>query len=240
MKRPRIGINLDYQSEEQGLLDRHIIRTGYVHAVIAAGGLPVLIPSTGDESLVRDYLAWLDGIVLTGGADYPPESYGVETAHPETKPLPPERTRADLLLGRLLFSESRLPVLGICLGHELIHIAHGGRLIQHLPTAETHKSFRPGRDRQHPAQITAPGRLREIFGTDRLQVNSAHHQSIDPDSLPAGLLPVAQAEDGVIEAIEGQDPSRFVLGVQWHPERIQDDEHRRCLFVAFLEQCGQT
>ncbi len=229
---------MDYHEEADGAMDLCRIRAQYVCSIIEAGGLPLLVPSVADESALRQYLALMDGMVFSGGADYAPELYGAEP-HPETRPCAAARARTDLRLARLVLDETRLPVLGICLGHQLLCITMGGSLIQHLPEAEKHKSLRPGLDREHPARLATDSRLGRLFQRETIQVNSAHHQGADPRALPTGLVATAWDDDGLIEAVEGLAPDRFVLGVQWHPERIRDAEHRRALFAAFLDACRE-
>lgn len=227
---------MDVHSEENGALDWNQIRADYVRAIVEAGGLPLPIPAVADATLLRRYLSLLDGIVLSGGADYPPELYGAER-HSETRPCAESRAQTDFMLARLLFCESRLPVLGICLGHQLIGVAHGGTLIQHLPHAEQHKSVKLGLDREHGVRLAPGCFLHGLFDAESIRVNSAHHQGLDPATVPEELEAVAWDEDGMIEAVQGRHRERFVLGVQWHPERIRDIEHRRRLFSAFIDVC---
>ena len=235
--RPKIGLNMGRCAAEEGVaLERYQISADYVQAVAEAGGMPILVPPLNCIELLRSQCQRLDGMVLIGGADYPPDLYGAEP-HPETRTVCTERARADMALARHLFSESRIPVLGICLGHQLIQLAHGGALIQHLPKAERHKKVRTGLDREHRVHVRPGTRLHSIFGTDSLLVNSAHHQGIDADTIPQELEIAARDEDGMVEAVQGRDPARFVLGVQWHPERIRDEPHRRRLFSAFVDEC---
>lgn len=233
-----LGLNMDAHAEGDGALDRIQIRADYVRAIFAAGCLPLLIPAEPRNEALRSYLTLLDGMILSGGADYPPEIYGA-ASHPETKPCAPMRAQTDPMLASLLFSETRCPVLGICLGHQLISMAHGGKLIQHLPTAEQHKSVRPGLDREHRVHLVPGSWLYTLFGAETIVVNSAHHQGLDPATVPATLSVAAWDDDGLVEAVEGRDANRFILGVQWHPERIRDAEHRRRLFSAFADVCRQ-
>ena len=122
------------------------------------------------------------------------------------------------------------PILGICGGHQLINLAFGGRLIQHLPQAVAHTG-----GKSHPIDIRNGRILRELFGEGRLDVNSWHHQAVPLDGLGQGLVATAFADDGIVEALEGTDPSRFLLGVQWHPERSPDPEHCRQLLGALIQ-----
>jgi putative glutamine amidotransferase len=148
--------------------------------------------------------------------------------------------------------ELKLPILGICAGLQLMNIATGGKLIQHLDTVEQHLG-----EKYHPVKIGHSRWLSKIFNTDRLIVNSNHHQGIDKDYIGQGFTPVAWAEDGQIEALE-YDCNQFVLGIQWHPERISTaaenaqpyagtlidssmlDRHRNLVFSYFIEQARNT
>ena len=201
--------------------------TNYLHALTMTG-------ARGEAG--RDFSAdQYDGLLLPGGCDVNPARYGKE-------PIPQEITDDDQdalqfdVLARFL--EARKPVLGICRGHQLLNVAFGGTLIQHLPGAEKHMSLPSGEDNVHPVHAEQGSFLYRIYGSD-FRVNSSHHQGIE---LPGkGLHPVLHSEDGVIEAIEHD--SLPVWGVQWHPERMcflhqrDDTEDGSLIFRFFLEQC---
>jgi putative glutamine amidotransferase len=175
------------------------------------------------------------GLLLTGGVDIDPALYG-EAPAPETQP--PERARDEFelaLLRRAL--EDDLPVLAICRGHQLLNVCFGGRLLQHVESgahaadAETHAS------RFHEVAISPATKLRAIYDAERLQVNSRHHQAVTADRLAPGLTLAAMSPDGLIEAVESA-ANRWVVGVQWHPEREEPEtpgfaEASRSLFQAF-------
>ncbi len=228
---------MDDRCEAEGKTARCHIGLSYVRAIVEAGGLPIPIPPLQDMDLLRSLIPQLDGMVFSGGADYPPELYGAERG-PETRVVSPTRLQADLALGRLLFDESDMPVLGICLGHQLISLAHGGKLIPHLPEAGRHVKAPAGRDREHPVRLVPGSRLHRIFEEESILVNSAHHQGVDPHHAGSGLEVTARDGDGMVEAVELSDARRFVLGVQWHPERIHNPDHRRRIFHAFLGACS--
>jgi|SRR5579884_3589975 len=173
-----------------------------------------------------------DGIVLAGGADVNPRMYG-ETAGPETEDADDAR---DAMERRLIAEalDADIPIFAICRGVQMLNVATGGKLVQHLPTADVH-SCRGVVD-AHEANVEANTRLAAITGVRRLVVNSRHHQAVSPDDLGAGLVVTAtRPEDGVVEAVEM--PGRaFVVGVQWHPEdSVAVRESDRRLFAAFAQ-----
>jgi putative glutamine amidotransferase len=200
-----------------------LLPTSYIGQVTEAGGVPVLLPPVPG---VARALGRLDGLILTGGGDLDPAGYGAE-ADPRTSRVHPERDQAELeLLAAALADE--LPILGICRGMQLINVARGGTLHQDLAPGAGHRPA-PGTFGSHPVRIAAGSQLTAILQPDggraelMLNVPTAHHQGIA--RLGDGLVPVAWAEDGLIEAVElppgpGQHP--FMLAVQWHPEAGQD------------------
>jgi putative glutamine amidotransferase len=190
-----------------------------VDAVQRAGGFAVMLPP--DPHLIGDpgeALELIDGLVLAGGADIDPASYG-QPAHPETADTVPERDVFEIALARAAI-ERDLPVLGICRGMQLINVALGGTLLQHLPEHVGHHEHRrvhgsfDGAD--HDVEL-CPGTLAlRVVDTSRHPTKSHHHQGVD--LLGEGLqVSATSARDGLVEAIELPDRS-FVLGVQWHPE----------------------
>lgn len=233
---PKIAINCDYDPGKPGARFRRraTLYMTYVESVIEAGGLPLLVPPS-PLSVLKEYINLADGILFTGGLDYPPQFYG-QKPHPEVMTLPRERAESDRNLMRLVL-ESPKPALGICGGLQLFNIASGGALIQHLSNAHKHKSVHEEKDAAHAVSVLPGTRLGKLFGARTIQVNSAHHQAADPLRLPAGLKVSAMAPDGTIEGLELADPKRFLVFVQWHPERILDAKHRKKVFKAFIDAC---
>ncbi|HSJ53148.1 MAG TPA: gamma-glutamyl-gamma-aminobutyrate hydrolase family protein, partial [Anaerolineae bacterium] len=209
----------------------------YVDAVARAGGAPLLIPHLADESLLRALYERLDGLLLTGGEDIDPIHFG-EPIHEKCGSISAERDSTELRLTRWAAAEGK-PVLAICRGIQVLNVALGGSLYQdiaaQLSKARRHDWY-PGFPRNHlahSAQIAPGTRLATIAGTETLQVNSLHHQSLK-DVAP-GLVVTAVAPDGVVEAVEASEHP-FALGVQWHPEELAGEDARaRRLFVAFVE-----
>jgi len=202
----------------------------YVRAVREAGGIPVLLPQTdGDTRTVEAYLERLDGLILTGGADIPPSEYG-EQAHPTVRLLADDRFRFERALSRAWIGRSRKPLLGICLGCQWINVSSGGSLVQDIPSATGLDHRVP----EHPVVLDAGSRLAAILGEARVMVNSLHHQSVN--RVGENLRIVGRCPDGIVEAIETTDPDRFLIGVQWHPEKLSADcEIQRRIFTAFIE-----
>ena len=237
MSPPVIGLTLD--SEKPGgysKLPWYALRENYCAAVTRAGGLPVLLPHEPDQ--VADYLEKLDGLVVTGGAfDVDPALFGATSRH-QTVTTKDRRTQFELALARGAL-EADKPVLGICGGQQLLNVALGGTLIQHIPDevpdALAHEQPNPRTEPGHMVRLAAGTLLRRIAGTEEVAVNSAHHQAV---KAPApGMVVDATAPDGVIEGIE--DPRRrFCIGVQWHPEYALSEADKR-LFVAFVEAASR-
>lgn len=234
MAQPVIGLTLDHEPPG-GYSKTHpwyALRENYCEAVAEAGGLSVLLPHEPERA--GDYLALLDGLIVTGGAfDVDPALFGAKTKH-ETVALKARRTEFELAICRRAL-EKNLPVLGICGGEQLLNVALGGTLVQHIPdeikNALKHEQPNPRTEPGHAVTIAPNTLLRQITGLTEMSVNSAHHQAVK-DVAP-GLVVDALAPDGVIEGIE--DPKRrFVLGVQWHPEYRLSDGDRR-IFSGFIQ-----
>lgn len=236
MKRyPKIGLTTMLQ-RRPGFVAEWIARAdNYDRAVFTAGGIPVSITATLPEEMLDRALDGLDGMVFIGGPDIPPSFYG-EAADPSVQPLPDVAARNHLALVHKAF-EAKIPVLGVCLGMQELNVAFGGKLIQDLGALTPEHRSPAQEDAYHPAVIEPGSRLAEIFGAGTIRVNSRHHQAIAPDRLAAGAKITARCGE-VVEAIEFEGDV-FRVGVQWHPERIADEEHRRRLFGAFLAECGK-
>jgi len=232
-KKPLIGVTLD--AEPAGgwsKLPWYAVRQNYLSAIAAAGGLPVALPH--EPELAEAYLERIDGLLVTGGAfDVDPALYDGGPAH-ATVSLKSGRTAFELAVTRGALTRD-IPVLGICGGEQLLAVAFGGTLIQHIPDsvadALAHEQPNPRTEPGHEIEVTAGTLLARIVGGHRMAVNSAHHQAVDRPG--QGAVVNARAPDGVIEGIE-HPGHRFALGVQWHPEYAVDPADPR-IFDAFVE-----
>jgi putative glutamine amidotransferase len=227
VNRPLIGITAYVEPAAWGVWEMRavLVPESYVLMVTEAGGRAVVLPP--DEAGAADLVRRLDGLVLAGGADIEPSRYGAEP-HELTVTRPDRDAGESALLGAAI--DADLPVLGVCRGMELLAVAYGGRLHQHLPDvlggANKHAPA-PGVYGSHVATFTPGSIAATIFG-ERAEVNSYHHQAVDD---PGKLTVTGRADDGVVEAVE--DPGRrFVFGVQWHPETAGDVRPFRALVEA--------
>jgi len=206
----------------------------YYHAITRAGGLAVAVPVFEDPSLALELLPRFDGVLLTGGDDLPSVHFG-EELHPASRLTPPWREEQELLVARQVLHNSNQPVLAICLGMQSLALAAGGRIIQDIPTQhESAIEHRGGV--MHEIAVDTGSRLEGLFGR-KPTVNSYHHQGVA--SAGDGLRVVAEASDGVMEAVEGTSESRFLMAVQWHPESQLGHQPSLDLFRAFVAACGQ-
>jgi putative glutamine amidotransferase len=232
MPRPIIGITLD--SEPAGGWSKmpwYALRQNYCDAVARAGGLPVPLPH--EPELAAEYLARIDGLLITGGAfDVDPSLFGASSRHATVK-TKDRRTAFEYAITRGAI-EADKPVLGICGGQQLMNVVLGGTLIQHIPDEVKdplpHEQPNPRTEPGHPVKIVAGTLLHRVVKELELPVNSAHHQAVK--AVGQGIVVNAVAPDGVIEGIE--DPRRrFVIGVEWHPEySISPGDDR--IFDAFI------
>ncbi len=237
--RPLIGITVSAETTKSvPPRDRMYLNTAYSDAVFAAGGLPypLPLPAAASPAVLDELLAPLAGLVFTGGDDLDPRHYGAER-HPATEVMHPRRDAFELAFFRRA-DAARLPILAICLGCQVAHVARGGRLHQHIDDlsrtpALAHRSvnWQPA---YHAVRIAPDSHLARIVGTTELETNSRHHQAVDADRPGRGLRTVAHAADGVLEASEDFTDGRFLLAVQWHPEDMIDRSPHLRLFEALV------
>jgi gamma-glutamyl-gamma-aminobutyrate hydrolase PuuD len=226
--RPLIGITSYAEEIRWGVWTEEaaVIPLAYVRAVDRAGGRPLVVPPVEDG--VDETLDALHGVIFSGGGDLDPGLYDAEP-HPETDVPREQRDRAEIaMLGAAL--DRDMPVLAICRGSQLLNVARGGDLVQHLPEAVGHERHKdePGAFSDHSVRVVAGSRLGGLLG-EQAPVKSHHHQGMG--RIGEGLREVAWAEDGVVEGLE--DPGRrFALGVLWHPEEGED----LALFTGLVEE----
>lgn len=209
-KKPLIGISLGYNSKKNS------VNTVYVESVLMNGGVPYLIPVTDDVEVLRQIVAQLDGLVMTGGEDITPNYYG-EQNHQQLGTVNDERDVYDITLLKLAI-EHNVPILGICRGLQLINVAMGGTLYQDLPSQHSQQINHrqdSGMTLAHEVVVVPNTQTSRILNMDTIQVNSLHHQAIK--ALATGLKITGKSIDGVIEMIEAY-PTRQIMAVQFHPE----------------------
>ena len=210
--RPIIGISAWPEEKSRWFF----VPMDYVHAVQKAGGLPMILPFAEDETQAAEILERVDGLLLTGGVDTDPKYWGEEPC-PEMGKIQPERDSSDLAMARVAMTRD-MPLLGICRGHQVIAVAAGGSLYQDIPSqiprCVKHSQDAPRWYPTHTVRALPGSRVAGLL-SGSLRVNSFHHQSVK--GVPEGFVTTAEAEDGVIEAIESTRHA-FVVGVQWHPE----------------------
>jgi putative glutamine amidotransferase len=238
---PVIGIPAaSYVDQEYSATPTYRFNGHYPAALAACGGLPLVIPLNLPEPILAAIFERLDGLCLPGGVDVDPAEYG-EAGHPDLGSVDSARDRTEMLLARWALAAD-LPVLGICRGIQLLNVAAGGTLYQHLPAQlpETQRHNYRLQDSAwetptHEVRIEPESKLAAAVGKDALRTNSFHHQSVK-DVAP-GFRATAWAEDGVVEAIE-HDGKPFAVAVQWHPEGMfRSDMYSRHIFEAFVEAC---
>ena len=235
-ERPLVLISTGTNVVDLGLRRENVV-TGrnYAQAVLAEGGLPMLA-AVVDPDAAGDYLARSDALLLSGGADIDPVRFG-QPPHPDLGVVDPERDAFEIALYRAARAAGK-PVLGVCRGIQLINVAEGGSLHQHVPAlgrGVQHSQADKGGRPHHRVTLAAGSRLRDALGADAAFVNTYHHQGLD--RLGTGLRPVAHAEDGLVEAVEATSGA-WLLGVQWHPEMsYAGHPDQRAPFASFLEAC---
>ena len=226
MTKPRIGITRSGSAERISPSYQ-----SYHERIREVGAEPVdLYPSIGTPA--GELIAGLDGLVVSGGPDVLPERYGAERA-PETDQGDPARDELEFGLLREALARD-MPVLAICRGQQVLNVAFGGRLLQHIP-GDTHRALDEGRgdSRWHDVIVEADSALGRLIGSGRVQTNSRHHQAVPGGAVGEGLVVTAVAEDGIVEGLEAP-AHRWVLAVQWHPERDEVAARFRLLFEAFV------
>jgi putative glutamine amidotransferase len=208
----------------------------YVEAVEAAGGIPLVIPLTDRASVIR-LVRRLDGILLPGGPDVDPSTYG-EPPHEKLGGVSNDLDQLQFDVVRAALGRD-LPLIAICRGMQLLNVTLGGSLIQHLPDEPgsflSHRQCTPGWESSHPVTLDSSSLLAQTIGQSELEVNSFHHQAVKEPG--TGIRPIGKAPDGTIEALEVPGAG-FVLGVQWHAELMNKRDIEGALFSALVERAA--
>ncbi len=238
--KPLIGITVGrYQNpatQQRNLLG---LAEAYVQAVLNQGGIPVMVPLGIPETDLLALFERLDGLVLSGGGDIDPTVYG-KTIGSKIMAMDRNRDMIEIKLMQLAAGEEK-PVLAICRGMQVMNVAMGGTMIQdidsELPEADKHSYFKgyPRDHIAHSVKVEEDSRLAKILGSPIVKTNSLHHQACDV--IGETLEVTAVAPDGIIEGLELPDHP-FAVGVQWHPECIQEQPEMRQLFTALVEACN--
>lgn len=213
----------------------------YRNSVTRAGGLPILLAPVTDEA-VPTVLDHIDALLMTGGGDVDPDLYG-GTMVKEMYGIDPNRDRFELALAREAYRR-KMPVLAICRGIQILNVALGGTLIEDIPSqvgSNFHSKIGPDVfEAFQSVTIDDSCGLAGLMGATTIGVNSIHHQALK--RVADGIHPVAWADDGVIEAIEADDPQWPLIGVQWHPEYLSevDDDPSQRIFAAFIDNANRA
>ena len=235
MTKPLIGMPARWAETAPGewQKSRWYLQPTYFEAIQAAGGLPVMLPLVPD--LVRELLPKLDGVLLPGcDSDVDPARYG-QPRHPAVEFVNPSRDQTDFALLEEAERAGK-PVLGICFGMQSMNVYYGGSLIQHLPDVIASEIDHSEHATRHVVCFEHGSLLAELAVGASDVVNSTHHQAVD--RVAPGFRVTAHAPDGVIEAVEQNSNGRFLMGVQWHPERIfQESKASLAVLGKFVEAC---
>jgi putative glutamine amidotransferase len=233
LRRPVVGLTTYLEQAKQGVWDVRaaFLPQQYFDSVTQSGGIAVLLPpQTAPEDAASAVMDGLDGLILTGGLDVQPELYGAER-HPSTDPARADRDAWELALFREA-ERRRMPVLAICRGLQLVNVARGGTLYQHLPEDLGTERYRIGGGvfATNTVEVADDSLLSSMLGAGAFDVHSYHHQGVD--RLGEGLVVTAQTDDGLVQAFESTGEG-YLVGVQWHPEENTEDKR---LFAGLVAQ----
>jgi putative glutamine amidotransferase len=236
MPKPLIGLTTT-RTSKTSRTPKYGVNELYAKALSNAGALPVLIPLNISNDDLDSLINHLDGILFTGGNDIDPCQYGNQP-HPKVEGIDKERDRVEIHLVKKMIRSGK-PIMGICRGFQLINVALGGSLYEHLPEQfpgnvihDNHNL--PRNFMAHSVRVEPDNRLSRIFSSKQAEVNSLHHQGVH--KLAQELLPAAYAPDGLVEAFELPGFS-FGIAVQWHPEELLANAGMRKLFEEFVQSC---
>ncbi len=236
--RPLIGITSGINTNSAGSTLCQLGQA-YVKAILHAGGMPLIIPTTEDTENLSSQIDQLDGLLLTGGGDIDPRRFRGK-AHARIYGISPQRDQLEFaLLGKALAAD--LPILAICRGIQVLNVFFDGVLFtdiqDQMPNALRHDWFPniPRNYLAHTVKLAPESLINTIFNSDIIDVNSLHHQGIA--AVGKGLKATAHAPDGLVEALEIPE-AQFALGVQWHPECLPEDPGMQRLFKSFITACS--
>lgn len=241
MSKPVIGVTTGGRSEGY-IKSRHYdqffsVPAPYVDAVRRAGGIPLLLPPGENER--EALLPLLDGLIITGGTDIDPAEYGGDRWNRHVLPPDAERDRFELTLARHLLNEGETPLLCICRGLQVLNVAAGGTLHEHIPDIRDEDIHRneAGLWAMQAVHVESDSLIAEVMGLTLLRTSSGHHQAVK--QVGAGLRVVARASDGIIEALESPGHP-WLIAVQWHPEvTAERDPSQQALFDALVEKARE-
>jgi len=227
--KPIIGITVEPQHEPDNPRShgKLTLNWNYPEVVADAGGVPIMIPPTADMAEIAKLI---DGWLIPGGLDIDAKNFGEEN-HPEVELQDPSRFESEMALYSAI--DPQMPVLGICYGCQFLNVARGGALLQHLPDELQHDNHSGGT--QESLEVLEESKLSEIFGPVAVG-KSYHHQAVG--RIGSGLKITAKSPDGLVEGIEAEDRD-WMVAVQWHPERCQDDSGNRDLIRRFVSAAAE-
>jgi putative glutamine amidotransferase len=238
-KKPIIGITGAYVNHNE-YMEGVYVHHDYHKSVAANGGIPIILPFINAE-VALETVSLCDGIILSGGEDVDPQFYG-QDPHPHLGPTIPERDLAEIAIVKYAI-DNNIPLLAICRGVQILNVALGGTLIQDIPSQlkepiQHSQVINRSRD-THWVTISKNSKLFQVIGSDRVRVNSLHHQALD--RISTDLRVVAQSSDGTIEGVEYKHPTTFMVGVQWHPESMAStNQAMNNLFVEFIKNSAKV
>lgn len=234
-----IGMNADYRAARKEGPALSYVHAGYYNCILAAGGIPVILPPLQDEADAARVLEGLDGFVMIGGGDLDPRRDGFQI-HSSVRLMDPRREIFDRMLMRLI-ADQRLPIFGIGAGMQLLNITMGGNLLLHLP--EDMPEAIPHRDaidpeHRHGMNVVMGTLMERVYGDGEIRVNSNHHMAVD--EVAPGFTVSARCPDGVIEAIESTQDDWFAMGTQFHPQSETASALDIRIFEEFIDGVKQT